>query len=104
MKRLAFKMYLTKGYADEYKKRHNEIWPELKLLLKESGIANYSIFLDEESYVLFGVLDCHDFTKYTHLSLQPIMRKWWDCMKDIMQTNDDNSPVSIPLQEVFYLD
>lgn len=101
--RKAFKMFLHKGSEAEYKKRHEEIWPELKGLLKDSGVANYSIFLDEETGVLFGVLDCHDEINYQNLPLQPIMQKWWNYMKDLMQTNEDNSPVSISLQEVFYL-
>lgn len=100
--RKAFKMFLNKGSEVEYKKRHHEIWPELKDLLKSAGITNYSIFLDEETSVLFGVLDCHDETGFQNLPLQPIMQKWWDYMKDLMQTHEDNSPLSIPLTEVFY--
>lgn len=103
MKRIAFKMMLIKGCESEYKKRHDNIWPELQDLLKESGVANYSIFLEEETGALFGVLDCHDELKHQNLPLQPIMQKWWDYMKDLMQTNADNSPVSIPLKEIFYL-
>ncbi|WP_317207320.1 L-rhamnose mutarotase [Epilithonimonas sp. JDS] len=103
MTRKAFKMFLNQGSEAEYKKRHDEIWPELKDLLKDSGVADYSIFLDEETGVLFGVLDCHDEINYQNLPLHPIMQKWWDCMKDLMQTNEDNSPVSIALPEVFYL-
>lgn len=96
-------MFLIKGFEAEYKKRHDEIWPELKDLLKEAGVANYSIFLDEETSTLFGILDCHDDKKHQELPLQPIMQKWWDCMKDLMQTNDDHSPVSVQLKEMFYL-
>lgn len=103
MTRKAFKMFLNKGFEAEYKKRHEEIWTEIKDLLKDAGVANYSIFLDEETGVLFGVLDCHDKNKYQNIPLQPIMQKWWDYMKDLMQTNEDNSPVIISLKEVFHL-
>lgn len=103
MKRIAFKMFLNEGCKEEYVKRHDEIWPELKVLLKESGIADYSIFLDEETNVLFGVLNCNNELAYENLSLHPIMQKWWKYMKDIMQTNADDSPISIQLEEVFYL-
>lgn len=96
-------MFLNKGSEAEYKKRHSEIWPELKDLLTESGVANYSIFLDEETNVLFGVLDCYDEIAYQNIPLQPIMQKWWIYMKDLMQTNEDNSPVSVALKEVFHL-
>ena len=104
MKRLAFKMFLYDGYETEYKKRHAEIWPELQELLKESGISNYSIFLDHDTNILFGVLDCHNLELYEKLPQHPVMQKWWDYMKDIMSTNPDNSPASIALEEVFYFE
>ncbi len=103
MLRIAFKMKLFKGYEDEYKKRHDAVWPELKELLKETGISDYSIFLDEETNSLFGVLKAQESLKPEELPHHPVMKKWWDYMKDIMETNSDNSPVSIPLKEVFYL-
>lgn len=103
MKRIAFKMFLNEGCKEEYIKRHDKIWPELKVLLKESGIADYSIFLDEETNVLFGVLKCNNELAYEDLPLHPIMQKWWKYMKDTMQTNADVSPKSILLEEVFYL-
>jgi L-rhamnose mutarotase len=103
MKRLAFKMKLHPGKKDEYKKRHDEIWPELVQLLKDSTIQDYSIFLDEETNILFGVLKVDDQQKLDALPSQPVMQKWWTYMRDIMETNPDNSPVSIPLNEVFYL-
>ena len=104
MKRIAFKMFLTKGFEEEYRKRHAEIWPELKILLKQSGVEDYSIFLDEETHILFGVLKCSDEIKYQDLPLQSVMQKWWEYNKDIMHTNADNSPKSITLEEVFYLE
>lgn len=104
MKRLGFKMYLHKGQEEEYRKRHGEIWPELSELLKETGIGNYSIFLDEETHILFGVLECNDEARYADLPHHPIMKKWWFYMKDLMKTNEDFSPVSIPLEEVFFLE
>ena len=104
MPRLAFKMQLHAGEKDEYKKRHDQIWPELQALLKDAGIQDYSIFLDEESNSLFGVLFTAEETKLTDLRQHPVMQKWWDYMKDIMATNPDNSPVAIPLEEVFYME
>jgi L-rhamnose mutarotase len=96
-------MKLFKGKEDEYKKRHDAIWEELKELLKQTGISDYSIFLDTETNVLFGVLKIEDPMKLDELPNQPIMKKWWSYMKDIMETNEDNSPVSIRMSEVFYL-
>ena len=101
--RIASKMKLRKGFEAEYKKRHDEIWPELARLLKETGISHYSIFLDEETNALFAYFTIEDDKKLNDLSRKEIMKKWWAYMKDIMETNEDNSPVSIPLKEVFYL-
>lgn len=103
MKRLAFKMQLFKGCEEEYKKRHDEIWPELQSLLKESGISEYSIFLDRTTGSLFGVLQVEDAVMIDKLPSTPVMQRWWKYMADIMETNADHSPVSIPLDEVFYL-
>jgi L-rhamnose mutarotase len=103
MQRVAFKMQLFKGQEKEYRKRHDEIWPELSELLKKTGVQDYSIFLDESTNSLFGVLQIDNPVKLDELPAHPVMQKWWAYMKDIMESNPDNSPVSIPLQEVFYL-
>ena len=104
MKRLAFKMKLTPGFADEYQKRHEDIWPELKSLLKKSGISEYSIFLDEETHTLFAFQKVDGADGSQDLGSEEIVKKWWNYMADIMYTNPDQSPVSIPLKEVFYLE
>lgn len=103
MARLAFKMQLFKGSEEEYKKRHDALWPELQQLLKETGVQDYSIFLDETTNNLFGVLTIDDTKAMDNLPAHPVMKKWWAYMKDIMESNPDNSPVSVPLKEVFYL-
>ena len=103
MQRVAFKMKLNKGQKEEYIKRHNEIWPELKVLLKENGVSEYSIFLDEETSTLFAFQKVSGAGGSQDLANNPIVKKWWDFMADIMQVNDDNSPFSIPLEEVFYM-
>ena len=103
MNRIAFKMLLLPGNEAEYQKRHDEIWPELVVLLKEAGISEYSIFLDQETNELFGVLTAADQTLLNSLPAQAIMQKWWAYMSDIMETNPDHSPVSRPLKEIFYL-
>lgn len=103
MKRIAFKMKLYPGVVEEYKRRHDEIWPELAKLLKETTISDYSIFLDESTNSLFAVLKVEREELMDHLPAQPIMKKWWGYMKDLMESNADNSPVALPLKEVFYL-
>lgn len=103
MQRVAFKMQLHKGCEAEYKKRHDELWPELEELLKTTGIQEYSIFLDETTLSLFGVLKIENDIHLDNLPAQPVMQKWWAYMGDIMDSNPDNSPVSVRLKEVFYM-
>ena len=103
MHRIAFRMKLFPGFEDEYKKRHDALWPELKQLLKETGIAEYSIFFDETNNSLLGVLQAIDAASLDNLPAHPVMQRWWKYMADIMESNPDSSPVSIPLKEIFYL-
>ncbi|SFD27745.1 L-rhamnose mutarotase [Algibacter pectinivorans] len=104
MQRLAFKMKLNKGQKEIYKKRHNEIWPELKALLKDNGVSEYSIFFDEETNTLFAFQKVSGNNSSQDLASNQIVKKWWDFMADVMEVNPDNSPVSIPLQELFYME
>lgn len=104
MQRKAFKMFLLPGFEAEYKKRHDEIWPDLAELLKSVGIQHYSIFLDEKTLTLFSYLEAPDLTLLDALPAHPVMQKWWKFMRDIMLTNPDNSPVAIDIPSVFYFD
>ncbi|MBB6482002.1 L-rhamnose mutarotase [Spirochaeta isovalerica] len=103
MERIAFKMKLKPGFEEEYRKRHDAIWPELIDLLKEQGIEDYSIFWDQETNYLFGVQKVSEGEGSQDLGSNPVVQKWWEYMADIMEVNGDNSPVTIPLKEVFYL-
>jgi len=103
MKRNAFKMKLKPGFEAEYLKRHDEIWPELSVLLSEAGVSDYSIFLDEETLTLFAVQKLAEGHTADALPSHPLVKKWWAYMADIMEVNPDNSPVCLPLSEVFHL-
>jgi len=100
---LASKMKLFKGYEEEYKKRHDQLWPSLVALLTSSGIEQYHIFLDEETNILFAILQTEDPSRQLGLADHPVMKEWWNYMKDIMETNEDHSPVNIPLTKDFSL-
>ena len=99
----AFKMKLKAGQKEEYKRRHDAIWPELVKLLHDNGISNYHIFLDEATDTLFAVQNQDGDSSSQDLGSNPIVQKWWAFMADIMNTNPDKSPVSIPLEEVFFM-
>lgn len=104
MVRIASKMIVYKDCYEEYKKRHTNIWPEMVQMLNKHGIQNYSIFLEEETGFLFAYFEAKDKELADEVSNDPICKKWWEYMKDVMETNADNSPVSIPLREVFYME
>jgi L-rhamnose mutarotase len=103
MKRIAVRMKLKPGFSEVYQQRHADLWIELRQLLKGYGISEYSIFVDKNSNDLFAILHASNADFLKNLSSEPLMRKWWDFMKDIMETNADGSPVAIDLEEVFYL-
>lgn len=103
MEKYAFKMHLNPGMKEEYKKRHDEIWPELVDLLKEAGVSDYSIHLDEETNILFAVLWRTDDHKMDGLASTEIMQKWWAHMADIMESLPSNEPVAKPLETLFHM-
>jgi len=104
MIRNAFLMQLRSGSEEEYRRRHDAIWPELKRELRAAGISDYSIYLDRRTGALFAIQKLADDHTTADLPRHPVMRKWWDFMADLMETNPDKSPVCIPLEEVFHMD
>jgi L-rhamnose mutarotase len=103
-KRFGFKMKMLPGFKEEYRKRHSKLWPELKELLKKEGVGNYTIFLDEDTNTLFAYQEQKGENSSQDLGNTEIVQKWWKYMADIMETNPDNSPVTIPLEEMFYME
>jgi L-rhamnose mutarotase len=97
-------MRLNPGMKAEYRKRHDAIWPELVTLLKEAGVSDYSIHLDEETNMLFGVLWRRDGPGMAELPKHPVMQRWWAEMADIMETRADNEPIAVPLETVFQME
>ncbi|NND06870.1 MAG: L-rhamnose mutarotase [Saprospiraceae bacterium] len=104
MRRFAFTMKLKPGFESEYERRHNEIWPELSKLLLFAGVVDYSIFLDPKTLTLFAYQEVTDDFDDSTLPHQPIMKKWWTHMADIMETNPDDSPRTEELTEVFHME
>ncbi|MDD7266565.1 MAG: L-rhamnose mutarotase [Lachnospiraceae bacterium] len=102
--RKGFKMYLNPGMEEEYKRRHDKLWPEMRRMIHEYGGRHYSIFLDRETNTLFGYIELEDEEKWSRSAETAICRKWWDYMADIMAVNPDNSPISTDLVPLFYLD
>lgn len=104
MEKIAFRMRLNPGQEAEYRRRHDEIWPELVALLRAAGIVDYSIHLDRETHLLFATLWRATDHGMDALPAQPVMRRWWAHMADIMETAPDGTPVAVPLETLFHLD
>ncbi|WP_020605717.1 L-rhamnose mutarotase [Spirosoma spitsbergense] len=104
MEEIAFTMKLKPGVEAEYQRRHDEIWPELTNVLADAGIRDYSIYLDRATGTLFAVQKRTDTHTADTLSGLPVMQRWWLYMADLMETNPDNSPVVVPLEQVFHQD
>ncbi|MDR1471508.1 MAG: L-rhamnose mutarotase [Synergistaceae bacterium] len=104
MVRRGFRMKLYRGKEEEYKKRHDELWPEMAEMIRAHGGRNYSIFLDPETGDLFGYVELDAESLWSRSAETEICKKWWDYMADIMETNPDNSPVSREMKPVFHLE
>ena len=104
MQKYAFRMQLNPGMEAEYKRRHDEIWPELVALLREAGVSDYSIHFDRQTNALFGVLWRTVDHGMDDLPKHPVMKRWWAQMADIMAVTPDNEPVSVPLVTVFQME
>jgi len=102
--RIAFRMKLFKGNFEEYQKRHNPIWPELKEELINHGVNIYSIYLDKDTNDLFGYAEIEDQKKWEEIANTDVCKKWWDYMAPLMEVNSDNSPKSKDLLEVFHIE
>ena len=101
---VAAKLRLKPGRGEEYKRRHDAIWPELAKAIREAGISDYSIFLDEETGTLFAVQKVGASNAVAGLRQSEIMRRWWAHMSDLMDVNPDQSPIRTPLKPVFHQD
>lgn len=104
MIRKAFLMKINSDAHTEYERRHNPIWQELEIILKNHGVSNYSIFLEPETNRLFGYAEIESETLWANIAGTKECKRWWAFMKDVMPTNADDSPVSAELREVFHLD
>jgi len=103
MEQIGFRMQINEGQTDEYRRRHDDIWPELVSLLKVAGVSDYSIFVHEPTHSLFAVLRRSPEHTMESLPLEPVMQRWWAYMADIMVSGDNTEPVVEPLDRVFHL-
>jgi len=104
MIRKAFRMRVNRGAEEEYERRHRPIWKELEDALLAHGVLTYSIYLDPETHDLFGYVEVEDEERWAAIARTDVCQRWWRHMRDLMPANDDNSPVSRDLREVFHIE
>lgn len=104
MIRMGFVMKVHAGKHAEYKRRHDQLWPEMKALLEDHGVRSYTIWLDAPRDLLFAHVEVESKQRWDAIASTPVCRRWWAYMKDIMATNPDSSPVAEELAEVFRLE
>ncbi len=96
----AWVLHIRPGYEEEYKKRHDEIWPEMTEALQQSGIRNYHIF--KYGLVLFGYFETNDFAAAAvFLAGNEVNQRWAEYMAPIMQVDIDPAtqfPYLLPIQ------
>ena len=104
--RIAYTMKLKPNAADEYKRRHDEIWPEVITLLHEHGIHDFSIFHDELTSTLFVVYRTSSIETASNDTLRQaeVIQRWWKYMADLVEFNDDETPMTHPLKILFHMD
>ena len=105
MDRYAWKAILKPGMKAEYKRRHDEIWPEMVELLKNAGIKNYTIW--NVGNELFGYYECEKGLDYAAKvqAESPIVDKWNEYMKDVMDMPlDPDTGVQPKLERMFFLE
>ena len=104
MIRKAFRMSVHRGRAREYERRHNPIWPELEATLVQHGVHSYSIFLDPATNDVFAYAEIESEEQWNAIASTPVCQRWWQVMTEVMPANQDNSPASRDLHEIFHVD
>jgi L-rhamnose mutarotase len=99
--RVAWVMRLKPGNEAVYKRKHDEIWPEMLDLMRRQGIRNYSIY--RYGLTLFAYLE-RDRPAPAGEPHDPVVLRWWKMMEPYMDYNADGTPWMEPIEEVFHAD
>jgi len=96
-------MSVLPGCEEEYRRRHDPIWPELSDVLRSHGVVSYSIFLHPETRQLFAFAEIESEERWAAIARTEVCQRWWQSMKHLMPANADGSPVAVEIPEVFRL-
>lgn len=98
-----FAMNVYPDKATEYIRRHNPIWPELEQTLRDHGVSNYRIHLDHNTGMLFATAEIESEERWTAIADTDVCQRWWAYNAELMETNEDNSPIAVNLTQIFHL-
>jgi L-rhamnose mutarotase len=104
MERVCFTFEIRPGTEDEYKKRHDEIWPELVDAIKDAGFANYSLFRRGTTIVAYVECEPDAATAFAKLGPTEVNARWAKWFEDVIVSLTDENGQLYTLDEVWHLD
>jgi L-rhamnose mutarotase len=104
LERTCFTFTIKPGTEDEYKRRHDEIWPEMVSALRESGISNYSLFRRGLEVIAYAECEPDAATAFAKMGATDVDRRWSEWFEEVLERRfgDDGEAMSVP--EVWHLD
>ncbi|MGA2530049.1 MAG: L-rhamnose mutarotase [Acidimicrobiales bacterium] len=106
MQRICFHLQVRPERVEEYRVRHQAVWPEMQAALRETGWRNYSLFLAEDG-LLTGYLECEDFDASVQaMGRSEVNARWQEDMAGFFQGIEGSQPDQSmrPLLEIFHID
>jgi L-rhamnose mutarotase len=104
MERVCFTFEIRPGMADEYKRRHDEIWPELVEAIQDAGLRNYSLFRRGQQVIAY--VECHPdaATAFAKIGAADVNRRWAEWFQDVIVALTDDDGNLFRADEVWHLD
>lgn len=105
MRRVCFLLKVHPGRLEEYERRHEEVWPEMRAALREAGWHNYSLFSSGDGTII-GYLETDDFDAAREaMARVEVNTRWQAAMAPFFQGIDGKPDEAMsPLREIFHLD
>lgn len=104
MERVCFTFELYEGAEDEYKRRHDEIWPDLVADIKAAGFSNYSLFRRGSQIVAYAEVSPDLETAMGALASSEANGRWAAWFEDLIVNLTDSQGRLMSMQEVWHLD
>ena len=100
----AFRMQLKPGMAEEYRRRHDEIWPELVEAIKDAGISNYTLFRRGLQVIAYAECEPDVAAAFGKVGATEVNARWAAWFEDVIVALTDESGNLFRAEEVWHLD